>query len=156
MWFVRLFVLISIGLFLLSGCTLRSDVADLYKQEVPLQVEMNIPEVLSAGEEVTLEATLRQNGEPVEKANFIHFEIWKQDGSVRYPMEEAIGLGSGVYQLPVQFESEGLYYLEVYAGNNGSLVSPQHQFVVGELSDSELESLKQGPSPEEEAPEHHH
>lgn len=151
-----LFVLISIGLLLLSGCTLRSDAADLYKQEMPLQAEVRMPEVLSPDEEVMLEVVMRQNGELLEKADFVHFEIWKQDGSKRYPMEEAVGSGEGVYQLPIQFESDGLYYLEVHAGNNGSLISPQHQFVVGKLSDSELESLKQGPLPVEEAPVHHH
>ena len=101
-------VFIIMGLAVLSGCTLRSDAADLYIQEMPLQVEINVPKTLAVDEEVTLEATLKQKGELLVKIDFIHFEIWKQDGSVRYPMEEAIETGNGVYQLPIQFESEGL------------------------------------------------
>lgn len=147
---------IIIGLAVLSGCSLRSDAADLYTMESPLQVEVNLPEQLVSGEEIVLEAVLQQEGVGLETADFVHFEVWNQDGSVRFPMEEAISAGEGVYQFPVEFESDGLYYLEVHAGNKGSLVSPQHQFVVGELSDSELENLKKGPAPVEEEPEHHH
>lgn len=148
--------LLAIFTLLLSACSLRSDAADLYKKESPLQVEVDLPESSSTGEEVMLEAVIKQDGKVVEQADFVHFEVWKQDGSVRYPMEEAEEVGSGIYQMPIKFEDEGLYYLEVHAGNKGSIVSPQHQFIVGKLSDGEIESLKQGPAPAEETPEHHH
>lgn len=149
-------VFFLIGLAVLSGCSLRSDAADLYTKESPLQVEVNTPEQLVSGKEIVLQAVLQQEGELLETADFVHFEVWNQDGSVRFPMEEASNAGEGVYELAVEFENDGLYYLEVHAGNNGSLVSPQHQFVVGELSDRELESLQKGPAPAEGAPEHHH
>ncbi len=149
-------ILLALFTLILSACSLRSDAADLYKKESPLLVEVELPESVSTGEEVVLEAVLKQDGEIVERADFVHFEIWKQDGSVRYPMEEAEEAGDGVYKMPIQFEDEGLYYLEVHTGNKGSIVSPQHQFIVGELSDEEMESLKQGPAPAEETPEHHH
>lgn len=151
-----LFAWISMGLLLLSGCALRGDAEDLYKRETPLQVEVNLPQEIIAGERVTMEATLTQDKELVEKADYIHLEVVNQDGSVYYPMEEANEKAGGVYSLSVEFEKDGLYYLEVHAGNNGSLVSPKHQFIVGELSDKELESLKQGPSPEKEGEGQHH
>lgn len=151
-----LFVWISMGLLVLSGCALRGDAADLYKKETPLQVEVNVPQEINVGERVTMEATLKQGKELVEKADYVHFEVFNQDGSVYYSMEEANEKADGVYSLPVEFEKDGLYYLEVHAGNNGSLVSPQHQFIVGELSDEEVESLKQGPSPEKEDNGQHH
>jgi hypothetical protein len=153
---VSLLVWFSMVLLLLSGCALRGDAADLYKKEMPLQVEVNVPQEINAGERVAMEATLKQGKEWVEKADYVHFEVLNQDGSVYYPMEEANEKANGVYSLSVEFEKDGLYYLEVHAGNNGSLVSPQHQFIVGELSDKELESLKQGPSPENEGDGQHH
>ena len=146
----------SIGLLLLSGCALRGDAADLYKKETPLQVEVNMPEEIAAGGEVPLEATLKQNGELVEQADYVHFEVLNQDGSVHQPMEEAVAAGGGLYSLPAEFENDGLYYFVVHAGNNGSLVSPQHQFIVGDLSDAEVESLKEGPPPEKEGSGSHH
>lgn len=153
---ISLLALWIICVFALSACSLRSDAADLYKKESPLQIEVDLPDSLTAGTEVTLAAVLRQDGKVVEQAAFVHFEVWKQDGSVRYPMEEAIEIGNGVYEMPFQFESEGLYYLEVHAGNKDSIISPQHRFIVGELSADEKDSLKQGPSPAEETPEQHH
>lgn len=146
----------SIGLLLLSGCALRGDAADLYKKETPLQVEVNVPEEIAAGSEVPLEATLKQNGELVKQADYVHFEVLNQDGSVHQPMEEAIETGDGVYSLPVEFVKDGLYSFVVHAGNNGSLVSPQHQFIVGELSDTEAENLKEGTPPEKEGSGSHH
>lgn len=148
--------LLLLCMLILGACSLNSDAASLYKQESPLQVKMNVPEDLSVNEEVVLEVSLSQNGAPVDSADFVHFEVQKQDGSIRFPMEEAENTENGVYQMHFKFKSEGLYYFEVHAGNKGSVVSPQQQFIVGELSDSELESLKQGSKPEQGSSGHHH
>lgn len=69
-------------------------------------MELNLPESLSAHEEVTLEAIVRQDEELVDKANFVHFEIWKQDVSIYYPMDEATVVGNGAYHMKVRFESD--------------------------------------------------
>ena len=140
----------------LSACSVQSDAANLYKQETPLQVELNLPESISPNTDVVLEAALKQEGKKVEQAAFVHFEIWKKDGSVHYPMEEATAAGNGVYQMGFNFKNEGLYYIEVHAGNNGSIVNPQYQFIVGNLSDDELKSLKQRPAKKEGTSDHHH
>jgi hypothetical protein len=149
-------LLLLAGMFLLSACSVRSDAAQLYKQEIPIEVEINLPESISNGDEITVQAVLTQEGKKLEKANFVHFEIWKQDGSIRYPMKEAKAVGNGIYQMSVGFKSDGLYTIEVHAGNNGSLVSPQKQFMVGKLSANELNALKQGPKKEEGTQSHHH
>lgn len=153
---IGLMALVTILMLTLSACSLRSDAADLYKKESPLMVQVDVPESISTGEEVIIETVLTQVGKSVEQADFVHFELWKQDGTVRYPMEEAEEAGEGVYRMAFEFQDEGLYYIEVHAGNKGSVVSLQHQFIVGELSDEEMEILKQGPTPAEETPEHHH
>lgn len=152
----KLIILLLAGAMLLSACSVSSDAADKYKQETPVEVEINLPESISKDQEIAVQALLKQGGEGLESADFVHFEIWKQDGSVRFPMTEAQAKGNGLYQLTVAFDSNGLYTMEVHAGNNGSVVSPQQQFVVGELSDSELESLKQGTKKEQGTQSHHH
>ncbi|TWT00533.1 FixH family protein [Planomicrobium sp. CPCC 101079] len=144
------------SLLFLSACSVRSDAADLYTQEAPIEAEINLPETISANDKITVQAVLTQQGKELEEADFVHFEIWKQDGSVRYPMQEAEDVGGGVYQVMADFVKEGLYYIEVHAGNKGALISPQKQFVVGELSSSDLEALKQGPKKSEGTSGHHH
>lgn len=153
---IRLLLLLFSSLCILSACSASEDAADLYKKEKPLQVEVDMPEPLSAETTQTVKAVLKQDGKPVEGAGFVHFEIWKQDHSIRYPMEEAAEIGNGVYQMDIRFKEDGLYYLEVHAGNEGSLVSPVWQFIVGELSEQEMESLKQGAPTQQEVPGHHH
>lgn len=141
---------------MLSGCSLKPDVAKLYKEESPLQSEIIIPDTFSANEKETIKVILTQHGERVEDADFVHFEIWKQDGTVTYYMEEAFDLGNGVYGISKDFDSDGLYFVKVHAGNNGSIIVPQKQFVVGSLSKSELDFLQKGQQSQIEGHEHHH
>lgn len=144
------------AILLLSACSVRSDAADLYKQEAPLQIVMEVPEEIAPGETVSFQAQLTQNGEPVDEANFVHFEVVKQDGSIPYPMKEARAVGDGVYEMEANFRSDGLYFLEVHAGSGEAISNPQYQFIVGELSESELDSLKEGPAPDAGSSGHHH
>ena len=153
---VNVLLLILTSTLLLCACSVRSDASELYKQETPLKVEINMPESIDADREITVQAILTQEGKKLERANFVHFEFWKKDGSVRYPMKEAQEVGEGVYQIAVNFKSEGLYYLEVHAGNNRSLINPRQQFIVGDLSEIELDALKQGMKKDEGMHNHHH
>lgn len=152
----RCILLIVILSTLLSACSLKQDVEKLYKEEAPLQAEIIIPNTFSANEQETIKAILTQNGKRVEDADFVHFEIWKQDGSIKYSMEEANELGNGIYSISKDFDHDGLYFVKVHAGHNGSIILPKKQFVVGELSESELDSLQKGTQSENEVQEHHH
>ncbi|RIW34751.1 hypothetical protein D3H55_08870 [Bacillus salacetis] len=151
-------LLISLMLvgFLLNACSLRDDAAELYHLEQPLKAEINIPSEFSASEEESIEAVLTQNGKKVENPDFVHFEIWKQDGSLHYPMEEAEVLGNGIYRVSKEFNQDGLYFVKVHASSEDSLIIPQKQFIVGELTESELEFLQEGTRPDTPAEEHHH
>lgn len=141
---------------LLSACSLEPDAADLYKKEKPLESEIVIPESFSANKQETIKAVLTQDGKKVEDADFVHFEIWKQDGTVKYNMEEAVKEDNGTYSISKDFNSDGLYYIKLHASNDGSIIMPQKQFIVGELSKSELEFLQQGLPKQTETHEHHH
>ncbi|SES05251.1 YtkA-like [Gracilibacillus ureilyticus] len=141
---------------ILSACSLEPEVEKRYKQENPLVADIIIPETLSHTELSTFEVILQQEGAEVEDADFVHFEIWKQDGSIKYGMEEANEIGNGIYQISKRINRDGLYYIKVHAGNNGSLIMPQKQFVVGELSENELEFLQSGAKVENQTEESHH
>ena len=144
------------AMMLLSACSLSDDAANLYKQEVPLQIEAEVPTDIATGETVTLEARLTRNEEPVDEANFVHFEVRKQDGSIPYPMKDVQSVGNGVYEMQVNLRSDGLYFFEVHAGSGDAISNPHYQFIVGELSESELQSLKEGPAPDAGSSGDHH
>ncbi|KON86573.1 hypothetical protein AF332_06890 [Sporosarcina globispora] len=148
-------LIIIFGL-LLSACSLEQDAANLYKKEIPLEVEIVIPESFVDNKQETIKAFLTQGGKKVEDADFVHFEIWKQDGSVHYKMEQAENIGNGTYSLSKEFDRDGLYYIKVHASNDGSIIMPQKQFIVGELSKSELEFLQKGLQKQNVNHEHHH
>ncbi|KGR75636.1 FixH family protein [Ureibacillus sinduriensis] len=141
---------------LLSACSLSEDVAELYEKESPLKAEVTLPEFYSDDHKETIEVLLIQDGEKVNGADYVHFEIWKQDGTLHYYMEPAKEMGNGIYALSKDFKSDGLYYLKIHASNNGSIISPQMQFVVGDLSKEELEFLQSDIPVIESNNEHHH
>lgn len=64
--------------------------------------------------------------------------------------------GNGTYSLSKVFNQEGLYVVKVHAGNQGSMVMPRKQFVVGEVSEEEFNSLKENTQNQEGSNEHHH
>ncbi|MCK1992194.1 FixH family protein [Peribacillus muralis] len=148
--------LIFIFSILLCACSLEKDVTALYGEETPLEAEIIIPASFSANTQETIKAVLTQGGNKVENADFVHFEIWKHDGSLKYSMEQARKEGNGTYTLSKSFDGDGLYYIRVHASNNGYIIMPQKQFVVGRLSESELKFLKKGIQKQEKSHEHHH
>jgi hypothetical protein len=141
---------------LLGGCSLDENTEELYKIEQPLQAEIILPDSFAAGEDVQVRAVLTQNGKKVAGADYVHFEIWKRDGTVHFAMEEAADEGEGVYQLAKKFEQDGVYTIKVHASSAGSLIMPQKRFVVGELTEAELEELmKEGEAPSGSHEGHH-
>lgn len=153
---VKKYIFMVLLLSLLSACSLDEKAAELYKQETPLKLEIQTPDNFTAGEQETIRATLTQDGKPAVHADFVHFEIWKQDGTVRYGMEEAADEGGGVYSISKDFDKDGLYFVKVHAQQDDSLIMPQKQFIVGELSKSDVEFLQEGTGRQEAGQGHHH
>ncbi|MBG9930932.1 hypothetical protein ABD94_08090 [Bacillus aryabhattai] len=141
---------------MLNACSLEQDAASLYKQEAPLESQIIIPKSFSNNEKETIKVILTQSGKRVKNPDYVHFEIWKQDGSVKYNMEAAENEGNGTYSLSKELDHDGLYYVKVHASNDNSIIMPQKQFIVGKLSKSELELLQKGVQKQTEAHEHHH
>ncbi|WP_066059655.1 FixH family protein [Robertmurraya korlensis] len=151
----NLFCLAIIVLFL-GGCSLKEDVAELYLQEKPLHAEVTLPESISSREQVPLKVILTQDGKRVEEVDSLEFEFWKHDDFLHATSEQPIKLEAGIYGTTKKFDSDGLYYLKIHASNDGSIIMPQIQVVVGELSNSELEYLQKDVQEKEEGHDHHH
>ncbi|MEI2466491.1 FixH family protein [Niallia taxi] len=142
---------------LLSACSLlKQDAASLYKKEAPLEAEIALPASIKANAVTEIKVTLHQNGEEVNNADYVHFEVWKQDGSAERIMEEAEKQGNGVYSIKKILSSDGLYYVKVHASYNDSIIMPQKQFIVGELSEGDLNYLQKNLPKQEENHVHHH
>ncbi|OAS89173.1 FixH family protein [Metabacillus litoralis] len=149
-------ILTMLFVFLLSACSNQQAVEKLYAQESPLKIEVFIPESFSANKKETIKVQLKQDGKPLKEADYVHFEIWNQEGSVYYSMESAISEGNGIYSLSKDLDVEGLYFIKVHASNNGSIITPQKQFVVGKLTENDEKFLNKGTKLEIEGHEHHH
>jgi hypothetical protein len=131
---------------MLGACSPNEDAAELYQQESPLQADINMPQAFSGDEPFRI--SLTQEGQKVDDANFVHFEIWKADGTFRLPMEEAEPAGDGTYTFNQKLTEDGLYYVKIHADSNGSIIMPTKPFAVGELSKSDVEALN-GMAPDE-------
>ena len=125
---------------LLGACSSKENAADLYRQESPLQADITMPEEFSGG--VPIKIYLTQDEKTIDNADFVHVEIWKSDGSFRNPMEEATNAGNGNYTFDKTLTEDGLYYIKVHAGNNGSTIMPTLPFAVGELSKDDVKTLE--------------
>lgn len=150
-YYLIFFMLLST--ILLTACGLKDDAASLYKKEQPLKAEIIIPDF---AKQDTIKVTFTQENNKVEQADYVDMEIWKQDGTVSYTREKAVEEGNGVYSITKDLSKEGLYYVKVYASNKDSVIMPQKQFIVGELTKSDLEFLQRDLSVQEENHEHHH
>ena len=139
---------------MLGACTPKEDAANLYPKESPLQTDITMPEDFSGSEPIKI--SLTQDGQTVEDADFVHVEIWKGDGSFHDGMEETTNAGDGFYTFNKKLAEDGLYYIKVHAGNNGSTIMPTLPFAVGELSKADVEALNdQAPEDSGNHSQHH-
>ncbi|WP_226671932.1 FixH family protein [Rossellomorea aquimaris] len=139
---------------LLGACALKEDAAELYHQESPLHADITMPDAFSGSDPIKVELT--QDKKIVTDADFVHVEIWKNDGTFHAGMEEAENAGDGVYTFHKELKEDGLYYIKVHAGNNGSTIMPTKPFAVGELSKADVEALNdQAPAESGDHSQHH-
>lgn len=139
---IKSLLIVLFAFICLSGCSSDPSASKLYKQETPLEAEVILPEPFEPTKAETIKVILTQDGEKVENPDYVHLEIWKQDGTVKYGMTEARNDGDGQYSLSRNFEREGLYYVQVHASYNDSIIMPTKQFIVGELSESDLQAIQ--------------
>lgn len=142
----------------LAGCAVDSNAAAQYAVSKPLSVKLNVPKDVQpdAQKKQTFEATVWREAKPAQKVDYVHFEIWKADGTVRYSMEPAEETKPGVYTIAKALPKSGLYYVKAHASSNGEMVMPTQQFIVGELSKEDLKILQGGAKPAGGSSGHHH
>lgn len=146
-------ILFLLTIILLSACSDTS--TTLYKQESPLEIQMEIPTIVK-NQEATIQLTLMQDGKKVTNANFVHLEVIKQDGNKNYGMSEMTNEGDGIYSKRITLSSDGLYFITIHAGNNQSIITPSQRVIVGQLTENDILFLhKDTPSVEINHEGHH-
>ena len=84
-----------------------------FQELTVLQVEFIVPEIVEAGEEITLEAMVTYGEEIVTDADEVTFEYWEADHRENSILLDAYNHGDGTYSAKVVFEKDGVY--EMYA-----------------------------------------
>ncbi|CAM4005531.1 FixH family protein [Alkalicoccus chagannorensis] len=107
----------------------------------PLEVEVQAPDAVDPGEEVTLGAQLTQGDEHVDDAEEVLFEIWKdgEKGESGDMIEAGRPGVEGVYDIDYTFEEEAVYYIQPHTTARGTHVMPVEQVIVGDPDIEELE-----------------
>jgi hypothetical protein len=102
-------IVAMIGILLLTaGC--GSDEQPL-QPSLPTEVALNIqPADPSPRQQVTFSVTVQQNGAPVNDAEDVKLELWK-DGQDQHETFPATKTGDGVYTAEKAFDEPGTYYV---------------------------------------------
>lgn len=149
--------LITIVSVLLSACTTPDPNAkNHYHTKEPLAVDIHIPEQFSIEAANKFHVKFTQGSQGISHPDFVHFIIWKHDGSMNSGMVEAINEGDGIYSFQTNITNDGLYYVQVHASYNGELLLPTKQFIVGNLTATEKQIILDNASTENTNGGNHH
>lgn len=149
--------LITIVGLLLSACTSPDPNAkNHYYSREPLAVDIQIPKQFPTETSTKLQAKFTRGNQEISNPDFVHFIIWKHDGSMNTGMVEAINEGDGIYSFQTKIPDDGLYYVQVHASYNGEQLLPTKQFIVGNLTDTEKQIILENASTENTNGGNHH
>lgn len=130
-WFMFIIIVI------LSGCLEKRDETQLYKQESPLLINLDLPESLDVNQLETFAFSLLQNGHPLKEVERLEVQIWNEIESIHYTIDE-FDYKEEQFMFSQTFKEDGIYYLKINATNNGSTIFPTSQLIIGDLSKEEI------------------
>ncbi|WP_338527372.1 FixH family protein [Bacillus sp. MAG717A] len=134
-------------LTLLSAC--GNSVANSGKGEVPelLEVKLTGPEQVEKNESVIVKAAVTYGDTPVDDADDVQFEVWKDGDKDNSKMIQPKKENKGVYELHTAFNKDGLYIIQVHVTAKQQHNMPKTNIHVGEVK-------KESSSTEEETSHH--
>lgn len=142
-------------LLFISACTANpSQLTD--KTPEIVDVEIIMPEKISLNQETTLKVQVMQGTEMVDDADDVQFELWKVNSKEDGELIEAEDEKDGTYSIKKTFKEDGIYYVQTHVTARGLHVMPKKLFIVGDVSEEELNSLTQEQKNQEQSHGHHH
>ncbi len=135
---VRKFLMFFGLLLVLVGCQSTDDSNhDEHDSLSMVEVDLMLkPENPAANEEVTFTAHVTQDGENVEDANEVMFEIYMDGQEEDHDMIEVEHSGDGEYTFTKSFEMEGKYFVISHVTARDMHNMPRKEFHVGEMSEN--------------------
>ncbi|OES43954.1 FixH family protein [Domibacillus iocasae] len=127
-WFMMLLV------FMLAACTSKEEeqAAEVENNPtVPIEAALALPEKANVGEEVTISTTVTQDGKPVNDADEVKYEIWKDGTKENSEMIDAVLKGEGVYTAAKTFNEEAAYYIQVHVTARNMHTMPKSAIAIG-------------------------
>ncbi|WP_215144264.1 FixH family protein [Exiguobacterium qingdaonense] len=122
-----------IGLFVLGACGTEKDEesAALPQSMEPVEAELTVAETAEKGETVPLSVRVTQDGQPVDDADEIKFEVWKNDTKEDSDMINAKLIKDGTYEAEMTFSEEAVYTVQVHVTARAMHTMPTTEVTVG-------------------------
>lgn len=137
------------GLFILGACGTEKEAesAAVPQSMEPVEAELTVAATAEKGETVPLSVHVTQEGQPVDDADEIKFEVWKNDAKEESDMIKATLTKDGVYEAETTFAEEAVYTVQVHVTARSMHTMPTTKVTVGHPETAAEET---------EDSEHHH
>ncbi|WP_214703616.1 MULTISPECIES: FixH family protein [unclassified Exiguobacterium] len=138
------------GLFILGACGTEKEAesAAVPQSMEPVEAELTVAATAEKGETVPLSVHVTQEGQPVDDADEIKFEVWKNDAKEESDMIKATLTKDGVYEAEATFAEEAVYTVQVHVTARSMHTMPTTNVTVGH-PETAAEA-------EEDSDHHHH
>lgn len=142
-----------IGLFVLGACGTEKEAesAAVPQSMEPVEAELTVAATAEKGEAVPLSVTVTQDGQPVDDADEIKFEVWKNGAKEESEMIKASLTKDGVYEAETTFAEEAVYTVQVHVTARSMHTMPTTNVTVGHP-----ETAAEAEEEEEESEHHQH
>lgn len=142
-----------IGLLVLGACGTEKEAesAAIPQSMEPVEAELTVAATAEKGEAVPLSVTVTQDGQPVDDADEIKFEVWKNGAKEESEMIKASLTKDGVYEAETTFAEEAVYTVQVHVTARSMHTMPTTNVTVGHP-----ETAAEAEEEEEESEHHQH
>ncbi len=144
--------------FLLAACSADPEAADHYAKREEVNVNIEAPESIEAGSAPKIDVKLTQDGKSLEQEATVNFLIWKDENKADAEEIPASLDADGTYLLEYTFPSDGVYFVKADVTVDNIHLMPTKQIRVGELTQEEIEKIKQEQEQkkQDDSGSHHH
>ncbi|MGE6628767.1 FixH family protein [Bacillus sp. NPDC077027] len=132
-------------LMLLMLCACGNQTTGNQQEETPqlLEVDLTGPEHAEQNESVIFKAAVTYGDSPVEDADSVEFEVWKDGDKDNSNMIKPSQTNKGVYELHTTFKKDGIYIVQVHVTAKQQHNMPKTKINVGQVDDSSSSSKKE-------------
>ncbi|MDQ0270479.1 FixH family protein [Cytobacillus purgationiresistens] len=142
-------IILLFVLFLISGCATNLKEKD-QDQLDRIDAEIMVPEKIQLNEQVSLAAEVKQGDEVVEEVDEFQFEIQRVGGEGDNELINVSQADNGIYQIKKVFSEAGVYTVQTHVTAMGQHVMPKKRFVVGNLTEEEINEFLEKSQTEED------